>query len=67
MNQEKKHKHPPIDSNTAKEVETIRQLSRGCLYLTIGFVILIALILYLMMKPLIIGIKAEPIATAQER
>ncbi|MBR4572806.1 MAG: hypothetical protein IKO28_05260 [Prevotella sp.] len=49
MNQEKKHKHPPIDSNTAKEVETIRQLSRGCLYLTIGFVILIALILYLVL------------------
>ena len=49
MNQEKEYKHPPINSNTAKEQEFIRQLSRGCLYLTIGFVILIALILYLVL------------------
>ncbi len=46
MNQEKEHKHPPIDSNTAKEVETIRQLSRGCLYLTIAIITILVIIFY---------------------
>ena len=35
-----------IGSQTAKECETVRQLSRGCLYVTITLIILIFVILY---------------------
>ena len=45
MKQEKTN----IGSQTAKERETIRQLWQGGLYLTIAFVILIAIILYFVM------------------
>ena len=42
MKQDKKN----IGSQTAKERETVRQLSCGCLYFTITLIILIAVILY---------------------
>ena len=35
-----------IGSQTAKERETVRQLSHGCLYVVITLIILIAVILY---------------------
>ena len=35
-----------IGSQTSKEREAVRQLSRGCLYLAITLIILIAVILY---------------------
>lgn len=39
-----------IGSQAAKEREAIRQLSRGCLYLTLFLIILTALILYLVLS-----------------
>ena len=35
-----------IGSQSAKERETVRQLSRSCLYIAITLIILIAVILY---------------------
>ena len=38
-----------IGSQTAKECEAVRQLSRGALFFVIALIILVAVILYLVM------------------
>ena len=52
-----------IGSQSAKERETVRQLSRSCLYIAITLIILIAVILYFVVQESRMEIKVKEYGT----